>query len=194
VSTVSASNRTIARTAAAAFGGKPSVTRYWDDNHHSSVDILACLDQPTEGVTSYATLGLSDTPLLQDGAEFPVRVELLGACAGNVDFFPNVLSTAAFYVINDRLFCQPGAIFPRVVEMYDPEITMKHLMFVSPFVWGDAPQTLELPDKTVAWLLAVPISDGERHYAETNGAEALEDLFEQAQVDVFDIDREPVTA
>ncbi|GDY34022.1 suppressor of fused domain protein [Gandjariella thermophila] len=193
MSTVSESNRTIARTAAAAFGGRPTVTRYWDDNHHSSVDILTCADQPTEGVNSYATLGLSDTPLTRDGAQFPVRVELVGACANNVDFFPNALSTAAFYVINDHLFCQPGTIFPRVIEMYDPDITMKHLMFVSPFIWGDAPHTLELPDKTVAWLLAVPIAEEERRYAETHGAEALEDLFEQAQIDIFDIDRDPVT-
>ncbi|GDY33845.1 suppressor of fused domain protein [Gandjariella thermophila] len=131
--------------------------------------------------------------LTRDGAQFPVRVELVGACANNVDFFPNALSTAAFYVINDHLFCQPGTIFPRVIEMYDPDITMKHLMFVSPFIWGDAPHTLELPDKTVAWLLAVPIAEQERRYAETHGAEALEDLFEQAQIDIFDIDRDPVT-
>lgn len=103
MSTASASNRAIARIAA-AFGGKPAVTRYWDDNHHhNALDILACTDQPTDDVTSYATLGLSDTPLIQDGTEFPARVELLGACASKVDFCPNALSTATFYVINDHL-------------------------------------------------------------------------------------------
>lgn len=192
MSTVSASNRTIAHTAAAVFGGSPKVTQYWDDDEASAVDLLACADQPTGGVTSYATIGLSDTPLVQDGDEFPVRVEFLGACASNVDFFPNVLSTAAFYVINDGLFVQPGAVFQRVVEMYDPELPMKHLMFVSPFLWGDAPNTLELPDKTVAWLLAVPISEAERAYADEHGSDALEDLFAEHDIDIFDIERPSV--
>ena len=49
---------------------------------------------------------------------------------------------------------------------------------------------MRLATKTVAWLLAVPITDAEAAYAGQHGAEALEDLFERAQIDLFDLDRD----
>jgi hypothetical protein len=52
--------------------------------------------------------------------------------------------------------------------------------------------TLELEGKTVAWLLGVPISDGERSFAEENGGDALEALFEEHQIDIFDLTRPSV--
>ncbi|PPK69565.1 suppressor of fused domain protein [Actinokineospora auranticolor] len=188
----SESNRAIARAAAAAFGGRPTVTRFYDDDERNAVDVLEVPDSPAGGVTSYATLGLSDHPLELDGEEYPARVEILGACDSSVEFFANVVSTAAFCVVNDKWFCAPGAVFPEVVRMYAPESPLPHLFFVSPFLWGDDPGTLELPDKTVAWLMVVPISDSERDYLDANGPDALEALFEEKQIDLFDLTRPPV--
>ena len=48
--------------------------------------------------------------------------------------------------------------------------------------------------KSVAWLMAVPISECEYRYAEAEGPDRLEDLFEQQQIDIFDINRPPVRA
>jgi hypothetical protein len=59
----SESNKIVAKTAVNAFGGTPRVTRFWDDDHVSSVDILSCEDGPQKGVTAYPTIGLSDWPL-----------------------------------------------------------------------------------------------------------------------------------
>ncbi|MEU6130987.1 suppressor of fused domain protein [Saccharopolyspora sp. NPDC047091] len=192
MSDVTADNRAIARAVVTEFGTKPTVARFWDDREHGSVDILECADSPTEGVTSCSTLGLSDHPLMRDGSEYSVRAEVVGAGATDNSKFPNIISTIAFFIINDKWFCSPGSTFPNVVSMYYPEATMRHILFVPPFLWKDNLETLRFPDKTVAWLQAVPISENEKQYAEANGPEALEDIFVDHQIDVFDLNRTSV--
>lgn len=187
-------NRAIARAAATEFDGKPSVTRFWGDQERSAIDILECPDSPTEGVTSCSTLGLSDHALMRDGNEYPVRVEVVGAGATDNEYFPNIISTVAFFVINDRWFSSPGSIFPDVIGMYYPAVTMRHILFVPPFLLKDGLETMRFPGKTVAWLQAVPISGGERQYAETNGSEALQELFTEKEIDVFDLNRASTVA
>lgn len=188
----SAENKAIARSVAAAFGGKPAVHQYWDDDHVNSVAILAAAGRPQTGVTSYSTIGLSDTPLMQSGVEFGTRVELLGACASSETKFPNSLATAAFCVINSGWFVAPGIIFPDALSMYEASTTMRHFLFVPPFLWDDGPKTLHLTNKIVAWLLAVPISDAEMRFAEEQGPATLEDLFVQEQIDIYDLHRKSV--
>ena len=189
---VSTDNKTIARTAVGAFGGSPKVTRFWDADEESFVDLLTCEGGPRDGVTSFSTLGLSDSPLLVDGREAGIRVELVGACASTCDAFGNILSTAAFCIINSKWSCSPGTMFPDIVGMYDCSSTMKHLLFVPPFLWEERLETLDFDSKTVAWLLAVPVSDAEYAFAQSEGVEALENLFEEKQIDIYDINRPSV--
>lgn len=186
---ISEENKTIARIALSAFGGRPNVVEYWDEAEEHSIDILACKDEPQEGVTSYSTIGLSDTPIYIDGAQIDLRVEFVGVCANSVTEFPNMVTTAAFCVINSKWSCAPGEIIKDVVSMYDCSKTLKHIMLVSPFLWGDKLGTLELPNKTVAWLFLVPISEEEYQFAQAEGSSRLEELFEEHQIDVFNINR-----
>lgn len=188
----SESNELIARTAAAVFGGSPKVVAYGDESEGSSIDILSCADTPRVGATSYATVGLSDHPLYKGDEEYPVRVEFVGTCNTSFAHFANVLSTAAFNIINSRWFCHPGAIFPGIVGMYDASLTMKHLLFVPPFIWTPDLKTLKLEDKTVAWLMAVPISEAEYRFAEENSTDDLEVVFEEKEIDPVDIKRPSV--
>lgn len=188
MSKISESNKVLARRLAGVFASKPQVSRYWDDNKKSSVDVLLCENAPQENVNSYGTLGLSDHPLLNNGEDVGLRVEFVAACGALYDELANILSTAAFCVINSGWYASPGAIFPDIVSMYRKDTAMKHLMFTPPFLWDDL-KTLELDDKTVAWLLLVPISEKEYQFAENNGSDALEDLFVEKQIDVFNLDR-----
>lgn len=188
----STANKLIAKTAAQAFGGSPTVTRFWDDRRSSHVDVLSCGDRPQPGVTSYATVGLSDWPLFQDGVEYKARLEITGACGSSFEGFDHALATAAFAIINSRWFCFPGAIFPDVLSINQSSPTMRHLLFAPPFLWEDELPTLHLEDKTVAWLLAVPISEEERALAEHTSADELQDLFEERQIDLFDLERPSV--
>jgi len=108
--------------------------------------------------------------------------------------FENVISTCAFNLIKDGMPIFPGRIFPRVVELYDGlSDTLQHIMFVTPFAWADHnPQTRMFADRNVTFLQALPISQAEMDYAAENGPDQLEELFEEGQIDVYDIDRDSV--
>ncbi|MEU7750304.1 suppressor of fused domain protein [Micromonospora sp. NPDC049171] len=187
---VTEANRSLARTVGAVFGGRPRVTRFWDGSHESHVEILTSAGQPQEGVTSYATIGLSDTPL-PGRVVPPLGVELVGVCYSDIAAYPKVLARAAFQVINSGWRCEPGAVFPGVVSAH-LETALNHLLLAPPFLWEDELPSRVVGDKTVAWLLALPISEGEADYRRRHGADALEDLFERAQIDIFDIGRPSV--
>jgi len=76
--------------------------------------------------------------------------------------------------------------------MYTNSRTLKHFLFVPPFLWEDRLQTLDLGSKKVAWLLAIGITEEERIFAEQNGSEKLEDVFEERQIDIFNLERPSV--
>ncbi len=192
MSSITKENKAIALAIAKVFGGKPSDQRFWDEGEKSFIDILKCMDRPQVGVTSYSTIGLSDAPLYKDGVEYPVRLEIVGACGSGFTYFDNALATAAFCIINSKWFCYPGAIFSDILSMFEISSTMRHLFFVPPFLWEEDLQTITVGNKTVAWLLAVPISNGERAFSEKNGPDALENLFVEKQIDMFDLDRKSV--
>jgi hypothetical protein len=186
-------NKKIAKHAAAAFGGAPSVSEYLHDTEPLAIPILSCESSPCEGVTAYSTVGLSDFPMLDGGgADFPVRLEIAGACATQAAQFANVVSTAAFIIMRTRKPYHPGAVMRGVVQEYFPATTVPHLYFTTPFLWEDSPKTLDCGTKKASWLLVVPISDAEMRFLEKHGDNALEDLFEKEQIDVFDLDRSSV--
>ncbi|WP_185183712.1 suppressor of fused domain protein [Bacillus subtilis] len=189
---VTQENKVIARTVLGAFGGKPIVTKYWDDNEISSIDILSVSDQPQEGITSYSTLGLSDHSINYEVNGTPLRIEIVAAMESVSDIYANVLSTCAFNIINSNFSCAPGVIFKDVISMYDQETDMKHVMFVPQFLWEEDLELLEFSNKSVTWLMAIPISEGELQIAEQYSPDHLQDLLESKQIDIFDIKRESV--
>jgi antitoxin YqcF len=184
---VSEENKVLARTALEAFEGKPNVFKYWDENNISSVDILSCEDKKIEGILYYTTLGLSDYSSGYEENRIPLRVELVGA--SDFDCFPNILATCAFNIINSKFDCSFGTIFKDVVKMYLPDSPMKHILFLSPFPWEDKLKTINFEKKQVAWLMAIPISEEEKNYSDKNGLKALEELFDENQINVFDLER-----
>lgn len=188
----SSDNRTIAHTMATAFGVKPIVQKYWDDSHELNVDVLTCPNPVDANRMNYGTIGLSDYPLLLDGEEFPLRVEVVGAAFEEFGFFPNMLSTIAFHTVRDGWFCSSGAVLQGAITMYDDSLIMKHLLLTPPFLWEDNLETVGLETKRVTWLMAVPISEEERAYYAQYGSEALEELLERNEVDVCDLRRKSV--
>lgn len=177
------------------FGGsKPIVDRFAEDHDDPYwVDVMRTPDCPQGGVTSYATLGMSrfDNGGLESGGR-PLRVELLAACQSEFTRMADGLSSCVLNVAKGGYQVTPGVVHPNVLNLYAPDIVLKHLLLVPPFVWDSAPASRDFEDITVAFLMAVPISDSEIHYARAHGSERLEALFEQRQIDVFDINRVPV--
>ncbi|KAA0542571.1 suppressor of fused domain protein [Bacillus sp. BGMRC 2118] len=180
-------NKILARTAQKAFEGKPKVFKYWDDNNISSIDILSCDDNNFEGIISHSTLGLSEYSIDYEEKGIPLRIELVGA--SYFEHFPNILATCAFNIINSEFNCSIGTIYKDVINMYLPESSMKHILFLPPFLWEDKLQTINFETKKVSWLMAIPISEEEMKYADKNGIESLEKLFEENQINVFDLER-----
>ncbi|MDA5092863.1 suppressor of fused domain protein [Aliiroseovarius sp. KMU-50] len=189
---ISKENKQIANFLSATFAGVTSIFPYSDEELTTKTSILSSKNSPCDGVTSYATIGLSDLAIAQTESDGPLGVELLSVCSSNVEDFPNILATAAFNIIKDGWDCFPGAIHLDVVKLYGSSNSMSHILLTDPYIWERELRTLELKTKTVAWLLAVPISDTERLFLEAHGADALETIFENEQIDIFNIDRDSV--
>jgi hypothetical protein len=186
---ISAHTKYAARELARTWGGgQPKVYRHWDEPEENWIGITTRPDCPWDGVTAFGTLGLSEHSL---GFGNDLRVEIIGACATTTDL-SNVLATCAFNVIKDSWPMRPGAIHNGALSMYDLSKTLSHMMFVDPFLWNDGPETLHLEGRTIAWLMAVPVSESELVYAELHGPDALTSLFEKRQIDIFNINRPPV--
>ena len=124
--------------------------------------------------------------------EFPVRLEIAGACASQADQFANVIAAAAFCIMQTNRLYRPGSVMHGYVREYFPSTSVPHLYFTAPFLWEDALKTLDCGSKSVSWLLVVPVSDAEARYLGQHGGDALESLFEKEQIDVFDLNRAAV--
>lgn len=182
----------IAKKELEAIGGTPKVFRYWDDNERNYIDVLSSVDSPCRGVISYATIGMSECEIGLFSNDKSLRVELLGACDATEEFFANILATTAFEAMQTGK-CSYGDIIPNVISEYIPDLEMKHIYLTNPFLW-EGFETFEFMDRFVAWLLIVPISDEEKHYAVKNGGEALEDKFEEQNINIFNLKRKSVFA
>lgn len=190
---ISADNLAIAVYVRGIFGEECSVYSYLDEAEKSSIHILTCTNSPFDYVNSFATLGLSDYKIgLLDENNVHLGVEFVGAIASKFDKFGLIVSTCGFNIINSHFKCSPGVIFKNVIHMYYPELSMRHVLFGSPFGWQKEFETMNLTKKTVTWLHAIPISDTEMQYADRLGTDALENLFEKQQIDIYDLNRNPV--
>lgn len=180
----------IAKKELEMFGGQPKVIRFFDENEKKKIDILISLNRPESGLQSCGTIGLSKTDInLKNDSKY-LRIELLGVCDIQEEIFPNIISTVSFDIM-DKGECNYGDIIENIIELYVKNSQMKHVFLTAPFLWENA-KILHFEDKNVAWLLVVPISEKEREYADKNGIEALEDLFEEKSIDIYNIYRKSV--
>lgn len=190
---VSKENKQIAQYVAKKFGAEFRVVNIEHDDLELVMPVLSCADTPCRGVTSLSTVGLSDYGMLEGEDEYPVRIELVGACATlNYEVFRLIIATAAFCILRSALLIEPGSALPNVVREYRPKTKLPHLYFTSPYLWETDLDSLEFSSKTVAFLQAIPISESEYKYLLDRGSDELETLFESEQIDVFDLERPSV--
>lgn len=72
---------------------------------------------------------------------------------------------------------------------YSVSKTLHRMYFVPHFLWDMQFEPLDLQEKTVHWLQAVPISQAEYQFSIEKGCSALDDIFERREIDVFDLHR-----
>lgn len=172
-------------------GSRCSVVGYLDRAETSEIHVLHSTEVPEHGLISFCTIGLSDHP--DDGYEVdpPLGVEIVAV--SNRPEFGEVVSTAAFCVINSGYRARPGGAFPGVVRLHFPDTSVPNLHFVEPYLWDEHALRAHVYDgKTVAWLQALPISDAETAYLVEHGAEALGELFARRDPDFVDLHRASV--
>jgi hypothetical protein len=188
VERIQQANRVVAAWIADVVGGSPRARRYYGDDPRHQISIGWFADRPQEGVTTYATLGLSDVAI-PGPVRPPLGAELLGVCASTATDFPKILGEIAFRAQTEGRRCLPDEIFDNVVPD-GMSATLRHAILVDPFLWDDdAFAAREIDYKTVAWLHALPITDAERRYARDHTPEKLQDVFEDSEIDIFDPQR-----
>lgn len=137
-----------------------------------------------------STVGLMDIEQ-QSHEGNSVSTEILIERSGTDQWLGNLVSTVAFYVLKDGWRIAPGVIFERILEMYDPQTSLPHLIFVPIFQWGDMSEVI-VGGKVIYPLLAVPISERESQLVAKGGYQTLEDRWNALETDVFDWSRESV--
>ena len=186
---------TIARFAAPALGIKPQVFTYYDQDEKRSIDVMNVTDPIDENICIYCTIGVSDSPNvieMNDGT-LGIPVELLIAADNKFVKMPNILSTCGFYILKNEWPCQPGTVFKNMVTMYYQDTDMKHILFTRPYLWQDKLHPLTLEQRTIHFLLCIPISDKELEYKNQYGTAALEEiLFQDSGADIYNINRHSV--
>jgi antitoxin YqcF len=173
-----------------AFGGDVETANVSVGSHPTV--IVRRLDSPVKGVTSYSTFGLYEHPMIGPAGEFPVRIELVGACENDVESFPKILASAATCIRETPGVFYPGAIILNRIREFEPLASTQHFLLTTPFLWRERLGSLDLGTRKVSWLLAVPISESEYQYRRRQGEGSLEKLFEEIRLDIFTLTRSPV--
>lgn len=153
------------------------------------------VDPIDTNVRIYSTIGLSDysnSIEMKDGTfkNFPVELFIVGY--EHFTDIANIAASVSFCISKDKWTCQPGTIFRNVVSNYYNS-DMKHIMFISPYLWADKLEELNFGNKRIYCLLLVPISDQELAFSRENSPDTLEELLLGIKnIDLYDINRTSV--
>ncbi|MGV3050011.1 suppressor of fused domain protein [Streptococcus suis] len=172
-------------------GGTPKVQRFYNSNKNQFIDIFQSHNNPMNTVNTFSTIGLSMYSINRKFADdSELRVEFIAASPAENTLFANVLASCSFNIISGTHTCSHGTVFTNILDQYFEGINMKHIMFISPFLWNI--DDLLFDDRTITWLMALPISEKELEYLRNNGSNQLEQLFEEQQIDFYDLNRPDV--
>jgi len=167
-------------------GIEPRVIKYGDDNDKNYIFIMECPDPIDDKIKFYSTIGLSDYFLNER------KYEILFTGYSNFEEIGNILSSCAFFIINENWKITHGTVFETLVSMYYKDIDMKHVYFTTPYIWEDKLEDFEIQGDKIFFLLGIPISDAELSFKNLNGIDALENLFQEHNIDIFDINRKSI--
>lgn len=180
----------VAKYALHFIGGKPAVARYYNDEETKQIDIMTSDSGVIQGIPTCATIGLSQTDLGLSYQGKPLRAELIFVCDASLETACQILATLSFTVMDTKR-CSYGMVIPDVIASYAGGTALKHVVLLSPAFW---PTYRAFADEayTIAWLMAVPITDSEKDYIEQKGVSAFDLLLEEKGADVASLHRKPV--
>jgi hypothetical protein len=165
------------------------MARGWSSSSMPGVQVCLFLDQPTPGVTTLATLGLSNTVLsMMDGRA--VRQELLMAFHGSrpPEEFAQILLHVADQMCRDDRALLRGDIVP-LGSRVATDSAADALYASVPVVFPEGFATLKdtIPPTVFVWL--IPLLRAEVELIRTSGWTEFEDRLETAEPDLYDLGR-----
>ncbi|PTU73462.1 suppressor of fused domain protein [Pseudomonas mangrovi] len=181
--------RELGRALRSAFGLETKVVRFADDDGAYNCFIVSGQDCPAIGVSSYASVGLSSRD--QRAGTEVVNVEVVAACASATPYVDNLVASCVFESVKNGANITYGAHIENILVQYGISKTLKHVAFVAPFPWRGL-GNFTVDGQSVHCLLMLPISDAEKDHLVEFGIDALENLFNEKQIDIFDIQRPSV--
>lgn len=189
MSEISEFDKAVARTAAEAIGGAPRVVDYRVGGAEP-IAILSSADRPMDGFVACSTVSLHRARNVMDGRD--IRVEFLGVTTADKEEFPNVLASAAALVADRGQTAAPGVVFPSVLSHYELSGTVEHLLLTEPFAYEGLGSVAFDDGPDVHWLQAVPITESERRFLLREGFDALQERFQDADMEYWNLDRPSV--
>lgn len=169
-------------------GDSTSVFRHYDETEKHCIDIFT--SENAQGIVA-ATVGLMDCDQALPGRP-PLATEILLDSRGRVGAISNIAATIAFYVIKNGWRVAPGVTFADMVSMYEPQLRVKHVIFLPTFQWDEGMTRVDVGVRIVYPLLAIPITDAELELVDEQGQQSLTDRWTCLSTDVLDWTREGV--
>lgn len=180
---------TIASHLSNALGTKPKLRQWVAADGKFKQNLLEASNAPTNGLTSWATVGLSALPLKDQGETLDWRAELIGCAHSSQEEMLNIIMSAAYEVAKMGWIPMPGTILLDAISPHCPNSAMKHLYVTLPVPWEEDLSEFKVGKRRLGWFYLCPISEAEKTLAEKAGIEALETLLENDSVDIFDLSR-----
>lgn len=159
-----------------------------------TIQVVRFQDQPTRGVTTYSTVGLSDAALPMPRGR-SVRQELIASVYSSYDrrAVASFLMSFAEYVIDQgRALLRGDVIGPG--DPLVPGVRATAVYASIPVFLGEGFSTYQgtSPPTVLVWLLPLPSEDA--HFVTANGWEPFEDRLEATAVDFWSLDRAEASA
>jgi hypothetical protein len=171
----------------AAIGSYSTRTYRHTANEAQPIDIARFSDQPSFGLWTYATIGLSNTRWKELGRP---RVELLLATSADTEVCGQILANLAFHLSETGFFPEPGVMVRDVVgalAVGELSERLPHVYVMVPRLWRI---TLPLDDGPPPITLArvVPVSEAEYLLWRKDPA-SFENGLVRGSVDLLDLSR-----
>lgn len=148
--------------------------------------------EPWEGVSTFASIGLSDRPLRSSNGRMFRQELLMGArdrfAASEVA--STLLTFAQHLGANGRALLRGEVVGPAAPIV--PGSPLNSLYASLPAVYDDRLWTLDTTEPTTVFVWLIPLQEREAAFVRCEGWEAFEDMLEKADPDLFDLRRPEV--
>jgi hypothetical protein len=164
----------------------------WGPSEDGSIQIVRFANRPHKGVSTYATLGLSDQ-IKTLGGRRKVRMELVfsardGFASEDVASF--LLTFAEFVSSKKEALLRGDVVGPS--EPLIAGVSANAVYAAIPVMFDKGFEALETTEPTTVFVWLLPLVGDEPERIRGTGWEPFEDALEQAQIDLFDLNRSSV--